>query len=196
MKSLWRARPDTTIGEMTRATSRVIAPPDIVSERLGTMVVAATGLFACAGCWTSARSSAPASGADGSLSNVSASNTGGEHVVVRMANKDELEVPSPPSPPPGHARRMNTLGNSCPKSGPSVRAYYKPVVAFAREHFLGDEHGEVHESLIVADTDKPRLGDGVNIVVEPRGAIGELRVVRVGPPRQATVFAFCSRARG
>lgn len=66
-----------------------------------------------------------------------------------------------------------------------MKAYYQPVVAFAREHLLDDEHGEVHESLLVAETDNPRLGDGVNIVVEPRGAIGALRVVWVGPPSYA-----------
>lgn len=56
------------------------------------------------------------------------------------------------------------------------------MVAFAREQLLDDEHGDVHEFFVTADTDKPTLRDGVNIIVEPRGTAGELRVVRVGPP--------------
>jgi hypothetical protein len=99
-----------------------------------------------------------------------------------MASKGEFPVPPPPAPPPGSHRRINTLGKGCDRHGPTVPAYYKPVVAFTREHLLGDEHGDVHEALIASETDKPKLGDGVNIVVEPRGAVGELRVVWVGPP--------------
>jgi hypothetical protein len=99
-----------------------------------------------------------------------------------MARDDEFPPPPPPPTPADGHRRLNGLRLSCDKKGAPVEAYYKPVVAFAREHLLDKEHDEVHESLVMSDALKPRLSDGVNIVVEPRESVGELRVAQVGPP--------------
>jgi hypothetical protein len=119
-----------------------------------------------------------------SVANSSPSEVSSGSVVVRMANKDEF--PAEPPPPAVHGRRINALAGNCGKDGPSISAYYEPVVAFARDRLLGDEHGEIHEVLVETETDKPKLGDGVNIVVDPRGTVGELRLVHVGPPFYAS----------
>lgn len=63
-----------------------------------------------------------------------------------------------------------------------MRAYYGPIVAFARERLVGERATEVHEVLVFGTTERPRLGDGVNLIVDPRARVGELRVAWVGPP--------------
>lgn len=107
------------------------------------------------------------------------SNTAGasQAIVVRLAKKDEFA--HEPAPNDGDGRRIRT---GCEKSGASVTAYYQPVVAFARAHFVGKEKVAVHDTLLLPDAPKPKLGDGVNILVDPRDNVGELRIIAVGPP--------------
>jgi len=69
----------------------------------------------------------------------------------------------------------------CEKSGRPMDAYYAPVVAFVREHLIGNEHGTVHEALVTTGA-RMTLGDGLGVVVEPRETLGELRIASVGPP--------------
>jgi hypothetical protein len=137
-------------------------------------------LIGAAGCWTTARSSQTVSETNDTRGNVSAAVVRDRDVIVRMAHADEF--PEPPPPTAGGSRRINRLVKACKMNGPTVAAYYQPVLAFAREHLLGDEHRAVHEVLIISDTDKPRLRDGLNVLVEPRAIVGELSVVSVGPP--------------
>lgn len=99
-----------------------------------------------------------------------------------MASENEFPPPPPSPPRTDGGRRLNGLRLGCDKKGAPVEAYYKPVVEFARTHLLDKDHDEVHESLVMSDALKPRMGDGVNIVVEPRASVGELRVAQVGPP--------------
>lgn len=98
-----------------------------------------------------------------------------EQVVVRFATRDEFPVKRP-------NRNDSPMVEDCPKSGASATAYYRPVVTFAREHMIGPDPGAVHEALVGPNTAPARLRDGTNIVVDPRGALGELRIVAVGPP--------------
>ena len=100
-------------------------------------------------------------------------------ILVRLANKGEF--PATPESDDEIARKA-LMGTGCEKSGSLVGAYYRPVAAFARKHLIGKEHGAVHESQVTADRPKPKLRDGLNIVVDPRAFLGELRIVSVGPP--------------
>lgn len=98
-----------------------------------------------------------------------------EQVAVRFAARDEFPDKRPASDDWSPAQ-------GCVKSGPPASAYYRPVVTFAREHMIGRAPGPVHESLVGPNAPPPKLRDGTNIVVDPRGALGELRIVAVGPP--------------
>jgi hypothetical protein len=99
---------------------------------------------------------------------------GTESVVVRLAARDEFPVE--------RRDRDSPMPSDCVKTGASATAYYRPVVAFAREHLIGRDPGAVNESLVGPNTPPPKLRDGTNIVVDPRGELGELRIVPVGPP--------------
>lgn len=96
----------------------------------------------------------------------------GTSVVVRLARDGEF----PSTRPADQPRR------ECEKAGPLVNEYYEPLVAFAREQLVRNEPGPFHAFLVSPGERKPKLADGVNIVVEPRGTLGELRIVMVGPP--------------
>ncbi|NVB80008.1 MAG: hypothetical protein HOV81_16550 [Kofleriaceae bacterium] len=146
-------------------------------EMMRIAAVSSVALVACVGCGSATTTSAPVAAAAPTPSNVAGAN---EQVVVRLANKGEFQRERPRGAS-NNGRRL-LLRMECEKNGPAMDAYYRPVVAFAREHFISKEDGEVHEAHVLPDTPKPKLGDGVNIVVEPRGALGELRIVHVGPP--------------
>lgn len=176
------SEPDETIAAMARATSPASARLHLVRTRMGTMTAAAATILGCVGCSTTARSPALAPGANANISNTSTPVVGDGNIVVRMAKKDEFWRPPASAPAVDEPRRLHSADEACKKNGPVVRAYYKPLVTFALEHIVGQEHGAVHEMLITADADKPRLRDGVNIIVKPRGVVGELRTVWVGPP--------------
>lgn len=141
---------------------------------------ASSAVLACVGCWSGARSSAPGPGASTGTPRVDDG-----RVVVRMAGEGEFSGKPPPARTPD-GRRLAILILDCNKTGPLKRAYVKPLVAFVHEHLLDDNHGEVHERVVTgAGEPEHELGDGVNIIVEPRSAVGELRVVWVGPPFDA-----------
>jgi hypothetical protein len=130
------------------------------------------------GCWT--HSSTVVAGS--TPSNV---DDGNQQVVVRLANAGEF--PPEPSPDDGQQANPRIVGLAfadCKKAGQSVAAYYRPVVAFARKHLIDKEDRAIHEALAV-DASESILGDGVNIIVEPRETLGELRVVHAGPPFNA-----------
>jgi hypothetical protein len=96
-------------------------------------------------------------------------------VVVRFAGDDEF--PTKRTAPEEH---LSSTG--CDFRGAPTPAYYRPVVAFAREHMIGRRARAVHELLVGPNSAPVKLRDGTNIVVDPRGAVGELRIIAVGPP--------------
>lgn len=145
-----------------------------------TVAVGTAVLVGCAGCWKTARNATSAADSGASSTNVEGRVVSDGDVVVRMAKRGEFTPP--PLPPAERGRRVNDLRISCDKHGPTVRAYFKPVVRFARRYLLGKEPGAVHEVFVGKNTGAPRLGDGENIVVDPREQVGELLIVSVGPP--------------
>jgi hypothetical protein len=98
-----------------------------------------------------------------------------EQVVVRLAARDEFPFTQSENSEWWPAKH-------CVLSGLPANAYYRPVVTFVREHLLGRDPGPVHESLAGPNSPPPKLRDGTNIAIDPRGELGELRVVAVGPP--------------
>lgn len=73
-------------------------------------------------------------------------------------------------------RRLAQFG--CTERGLPEKAFYGPVIAFAREHLAKrDSQLAVHE----LSAGEP-LRDGVNIIATPRTIEGELHIVMVGPP--------------
>ena len=101
-----------------------------------------------------------------------------EQVTVRFASKGEFPVRQSVS----DVEMLEMLSRDCDRSGPPAPAYYRPIVAFAREHMVDHDERRVHESLVGPNTPPPKLHDGTNVIVDPRGALGELRIVAVGPP--------------
>ncbi len=83
-------------------------------------------------------------------------------IVVRLERANEF--PSRSLPPGGKRLRFR---DGYEKRGAPIEAYFGPVVAFAREHFVGHERVAVHEHLVVPDRRTPKLDDRVNILVEP-----------------------------
>jgi hypothetical protein len=97
-----------------------------------------------------------------------------EKIVVRMATDGEFAT-----------IEDDGLRKHCARSGAAMTGYYAPVVAFAREHFIKNIHLDglaVHDVLAVPGAQDPALPDGVDIVVDPRDTVGELRIVSVGGP--------------
>jgi hypothetical protein len=156
----------------------MVAHPQIVREALRTEIIAAGIVVVGLGCASGPKGSMTPATSDFPRAPSSSNIADANPIVVRMASKDEF-----PHEPPHVAeggRRIIRMG--CETRGSQVNAYSQPVIAFAREHLLGNVRVPVHESTSVPGTPKPKLGDGVNIVVEPRETLGELRIVSVGPP--------------
>ena len=70
----------------------------------------------------------------------------------------------------------------CRVSGPPVRDFYEPVVAFARQNLIRrlDGHASADEARayrMVPGVPEPAPRDGIEIAVEPRARVGRLRTM-------------------
>jgi hypothetical protein len=110
------------------------------------------GFVVAAGCGADVKQSSTFAATS---SNPSNSDVADQPLVVRLANDGEF----PSDPPPAEGRRR-LARMDCEKSGRPMDAYYAPVVAFVREHLIGNEHGTVHEALVTTGA-RMTLGDGL-----------------------------------
>lgn len=100
-----------------------------------------------------------------------------EQVTVRFAARGEFPVKQTVS----DMEILEMLSRDCDRSGPPTPAYYRPIVAFAREHMVDHNEKRVHESLIGPNTPLPKLHDGTNVIVDPRGATPRaMNAIRAG----------------
>lgn len=160
------------------ATSRAIAHPHEVQSSLRSSLLLTLAVVASNGCGAAEKGSATGASSQPGPSNVAGD---GQQIVVRLANENEfVQQPAPESG--GRRVRHLNIAHSCEKSGDLVAAYYGPVVAFARDHFVSDGREKVHAYLMPSGAPEPALADGENLVVEPRGTLGELRIIAIGPP--------------
>jgi hypothetical protein len=102
-----------------------------------------------------------------------------------MARPDEI-------PPPRPERVVGTkhyVDLGCGNAGRLKEAYYRPLVAFARQNLLWRKHPD---RVRRTRSGRPSRRNGVEILVEPRSIVGEITIaIRAGSWSAGTLY--CAR---